>query len=155
MLLIKDVATIIGCLISVITLLTLMTKGGRAFIKNFFKKNTEELRKQNEVQNSDIASIEERLNLILTKFDAIEEVSKQQCRDTIKNIYYKYHNEKKLPLYERRTADKTYDIYFNKFQGNSYASLLYNEICKWEIDTVSYDDLEEEDETTTSVLYKK
>lgn len=142
MLFIKDIASIFGCIISAITLLTLMSKGGRSFIQNLFKKNTEELKKENEAQNSDIQAIEEKLKLILFKFEALEEVSKQQCRDTIKTIYYKYHAEKKLPLYERRTVDKTYEIYTNIFNGNSYASLLYNEICKWEIDTASYEDLE-------------
>ena len=75
----------------------------------------------------------------------LEEHSKQQCRDTIKDIYYRYYEKKKIPLYERKTADKTYDLYVHKFNGNSYVELLYSEIIKWEIDT-SYLDIEKDDE---------
>lgn len=79
----------------------------------------------------------------MIKFDGIEEVSMQQCRNTIKNIYYKYYKTKKIPLYERKTVDKTYKIYSEVFHGNSYAALLYKEICKWEIEPSETDDPEE------------
>lgn len=141
---VKNIAAIIGCILSVISLITISTRGGRAYIQSIFKKNTKELKEENDQQTSDIKSIKEDLGIMLKKFEALEEVSKQQCRDTIKNIYYKYQKDKKIPLYERKTADRTYSIYTKKFLGNSYATLLYNEICKWEIDTLSFQDLEEE-----------
>ena len=54
-------------------------------------------------------------------------------------------------MYERKTADNAYKIYTEKFKGNSYAGLLYNEITKWDIDSISYMDYlnepdDEEDE---------
>ena len=67
---------------------------------------------------------------------------RQPCKP---RIYYKYQKDKRIPLYERKTADKTYHIYKTVFHGNSYASLLYKEICKWEIDTISYQDLTDEE----------
>lgn len=142
---IKNVAAVIGCILSIISLITLCTKGGRAFIHSFFKRNTKEIQDENERQTSDIQQIKETLDLMLLKFDGLEEVSMQQCRDTIKTIYYKYQKDKHIPLYERKTADKTYHIYTTIFHGNSYASLLYKEICKWEIDTTSYQDLIDEE----------
>ena len=141
---VKDIAAIIGCILSLFSLITLMTKNGRTVMRDFFKKHTEDLHKENEQQNSDIETIKKDLEIVLKKFDALEEVSKQQCRNTIKNIYYKYQKDKKIPLYERKTADKTYDIYSKIFKGNSYATLLHNEIIKWEIDTISFQDLEED-----------
>ena len=142
---IKNIAAIIGCILSSISLITLCTKGGRAFIHGFFKRNTKEIQDENERQTSDIQQIKKTLDLMLSKFAGLEEVSMQQCRDTIKTIYYKYHKDKRIPLYERKTADRTYQIYTTIFHGNSYASLLYKEICKWEIDTISYQDLIDEE----------
>ena len=142
---IKNIAAIIGCILSTISLITLCTKGGRAFVHGFFKRNTKEIQDENARQTSDIQHIKEILNLMLNKFAGLEEVSMQQCRDTIKTIYYKYQKDKRIPLYERKTADKTYHIYKTIFHGNSYASLLYKEICKWEIDTISYQDLTDEE----------
>ena len=142
--LVKDIAAVIGCIVSFITLVTLCSKGGRAFIRNIFKKNTEELREENQKQSKAIQDIQDTLQIVVDKLDAEEMILMQECRNTIKNIYYRYQKEKKIPLYERKTADKTYEIYVGKFNGNSYAKLLYDEISKWEIDTVSYDTLEEE-----------
>lgn len=142
---IKNIAAIIGCILSTISLITLCTKGGRAFIHGFFKRNTKEIQDENERQTSDIQQIKKTLDLMLSKFAGLEEVSMQQCRDTIKTIYYKYHKDKRIPLYERKTADRTYQIYTTIFHGNSYAALLYKEICKWEIDTISYQDLIDEE----------
>ena len=142
---IKNIAAIIGCILSTISLITLCTKGGRAFIHGFFKRNTKEIQDENERQTSDIQQIKKTLDLMLSKFAGLEEVSMQQCRDTIKTIYSKYHKDKRIPLYERKTADRTYQIYTTIFHGNSYASLLYKEICKWEIDTISYQDLIDEE----------
>ena len=142
---IKNIAAIIGCILSTISLITLCTKGGRAFVHGFFKRNTKEIQDENERQTSDIQQIKKTLDLMLNKFAGLEEVSMQQCRDTIKTIYYKYHKDKRIPLYERKTADRTYQIYTTIFHGNSYASLLYKEICKWEIDTISYQDLIDEE----------
>lgn len=142
---IKNIAAIIGCILSIISLITLCTKGGRAFIHSFFMRNTKEIQDEDARQTSDIQHIKEILNLMLNKFEGLEEVSMQECRNTIKTIYYKYQKDKRIPLYERKTADKTYHIYTTVFHGNSYAALLYKEICKWEIDTISYQDLIDEE----------
>lgn len=141
---IKNIAAVIGCLVSLITLITLCSKGGRTFIKNIFKKNTVELVQENKQQTQDIEEIKTILNELVKDFDAVKEVSIQQCRNTIKNIYYKYEKTKVVPLYERKSADKTYQIYRDKFHENTYAALLYDEICKWDIEVSSYQDLEED-----------
>ena len=141
---IKNIAAIVGCLVSIITLLSICSKTGRAFITGLFKRNTKTLREENEQQTKDIREIQNTLNLMMEKFSALEEVSMQQCRNTIKNIYYKYSNVKRIPLYERKTVDKTYRIYREVFHGNSYASLLYKEICKWEIEPPDSQDLMDE-----------
>lgn len=140
---VKNIAAIVGCIVSIITLLTLTTKGGRKFIIKLFKTHTKDLVEMNEKQNQSIDTINETLNTILMKLDILETVSQNNCRNDIKNIYYKYHKEKKIPLYERRAADTAYDLYYNSLHGNSYALLLYKEICKWEIDSHVDEDLME------------
>lgn len=141
---VKNIAAIIGCVLSVISLLTICTKGGRDLVRKVFQKNTKDLYKVNERQTADIEEIQKSLQIVLQKMEAGEEFTRQQCRNIIKNIYYKYQKDKKIPLYERKTADTTYEMYTQKYNGNSYAALLYREICKWEIDTVSYQDLIDE-----------
>ena len=141
---IKNIAAVVGCLVSIITLISICSKTGRAFITGLFKRNTKSLHEENEQQTKDIREIQNTLNLMMEKFSALEEVSMQQCRNTIKNIYYKYCTVKRIPLYERKTVDKTYRIYREVFHGNSYASLLYKEICKWEIEPPDSQDLMDE-----------
>lgn len=141
---IKNIAAIIGCVLSLITLISLCSKGGRAAIKSFFKQNTKELQDENERQAKDIKEVKNlvgEMSVQLTNFGLVLE---QQCRDTIKNIYYKYYKERKLPLYERKTVDLTYKLYKDIWDGNTYIKLIYNEITKWEIDTISYETLSEE-----------
>lgn len=141
---IKNIAAIVGCLVSIITLLSICSKTGRAFITGLFKRNTMTLHEENMQQTKDIKEIRETLNQMMIKFGGLEEVSMQQCRNTIKNVYYRYYKTKKVPLYERKTVDKTYRIYRDVFHGNSYASLLYNEICKWEVEPSESDEIMEE-----------
>ena len=86
---VKDIASIFGCLISLITLITLCSKGGRSFIKGLFARNTKELQEENKQQFEDIKEIKETLNQVLLKMGGLEEISMQQCRNIIKNIYYK------------------------------------------------------------------
>lgn len=132
--LLKNISTILSIIISVCAVLTLISKGFRNLITRLFKSS-----------NNDITKIKESVEKISSVISVLEEHSKQQCRDTIKDIYYKYYEKKKIPLYERKTADKTYDLYVHKFNGNSYVELLYSEIIKWEIDT-SYLDIEKDDD---------
>jgi len=141
---IRNIAAIVGCIISIITLLSICSKTGRAFITGLFRRNTLSLHEENAQQSKDIKEIQDTLNQMMIKFGGLEEVSMQQCRNTIKNVYYRYYKTKKVPLYERKTVDKTYRIYREVFHGNSYATLLYNEICKWEVEPSEHDEIMEE-----------
>lgn len=142
---IKDAAAIAGLILSLSSVIVLCSKGGRKLISYLMKTNITELQQADQEQNERIERIETSLSLLNQKvdtlnekYDAVEKMSMQQCRDVIKNIYYNYEKQKKIPLYERKTADAAYELYTNTFHGNSYAKLLYEEICKWPIDTVNY-----------------
>lgn len=130
----KDVAAISGCIIGLINLITLCTKAGRNFVKKLFTKNTKDIKETDNQQSKDIKEIKDAVVLLSANMNIVQEALKQECRDKLKDIYYKYCKTKKIPLYERKTADVVYTLYKEKFNGNSYAALLYEEICKWEID---------------------
>ena len=138
---INYITALLSCLLSIFAVATIFSKSGRGIIKKLFKKNTKFLKETNDQQNGDIqeirltlASLGEQNELLQKQVMNLQESAKQELRNEIKNIYYKYVTERKLPLYERETADVVYKLYSQEFDGNSYASLLYTEICKWEID---------------------
>ena len=79
-----------------------------------------------------VDSLEQRFE---KRFDVDENFNAEICRSAIKDIYYRYNKTQKIPLYERKMADSLYKIYSEQFHQNSYGQLLYQEICKWEIDT--------------------
>lgn len=131
---VKDIAALVGLVLSIITLITVFTKCGNTFIKSIFKKNTQKITDENCQQKEDIEEIKELIGKLSTDLDLVKDGVRQQLRDIIKNIYYKYHTEKRIPIYERKTVDVTYLLYSEGFHSNSYISLLYQEICKWSID---------------------
>lgn len=141
---VKDIAAAIGLILSIISLLTVFTKGGRTFVKNLFKKNTQEINDTNCQQNKDIEEIKQLLNKFSIDMELVKDGTKQQLRNIIKNIYYRYRTEKRIPIYERKTADATYILYSEGFHSNSYISLLYQEICKWAIDNTLDRDIDED-----------
>lgn len=139
----KDIAAAIGLILSVVSLLTLCTKGGRSLIAKMFAKNTHDIVEENRIQTQNIKEIKDQLDVLLRKVGTLQDFSMQQCRNTIKTIYYAYVNEQRIPLYERKTADFAYKIYTEEFNGNSYASLLYEEIVKWPVDAGGLRDVDD------------
>ena len=142
---VKNIAAIVGCVLSIISLITIFTKAGRAAIKSFFKQNTKDIEDENARQADDIKEIRTAVDAMSTQLNALSAILKQQCRDTIKNIYYKYCKEKRIPLYERKTVDATFKLYREIWDGNSYVILMHNEIEKWEIDSTSSIFVDEDD----------
>ena len=137
---IKNIAAVVGLILSLTTLFTLTTKAGRNLVKKVVLKNTQDLKKENEQQYASISELkafitdlQNSVNELQNTMDAVREVSMQDCRNIIESIYQTYEPAQKIPLSKRKTADVTYRIYVDKFNGNSYAKLLYEEICKWEI----------------------
>ncbi|MDR3150003.1 MAG: hypothetical protein LBT88_08370 [Oscillospiraceae bacterium] len=63
--------------------------------------------------------------------DITTEFIKAQCRDIVKNIFYRYNDTKILPLYEKKTLMNISELYVGKLGGNSYAGLLLDEMDAW------------------------
>lgn len=139
---VKDIGSLLGVILSVVSVIGIVTKFQNKHFKKLFDEHSEEIRKSDEKQTKEITEIKGTLNNLTTKvdslqerFDIVENFNAEICRNSIKNIYYQYNKIQKIPLYERKMADSLYKIYSEQFHQNSYGRLLYQEICKWEIDS--------------------
>lgn len=139
---IKNVGALLTLLLSTISIAGVITKLLSKRYDRLFDEHLEEIRKNDKKQTEEITEIKDTLNNLTTKvddlekrFDVDEDFNAEICRQVIKDIYYKYNKTQKIPLYERKMADSLYKIYSEQFHQNSYGQLLYQEICKWEIDT--------------------
>ena len=136
----KDIAAVIGVILSASSLVALVSKTARSWLVKIFGKYG----KSKEVYNS-INEIKEMLERHINDEKEFKdgvaqmneiniEFTKTQCRNIIKTIFYKYKDSKELPLYEKKTLMSVEDLYINKLHGNSFASLLLDEMSDWEID---------------------
>lgn len=139
---IKNIASIIGLVLSCITLLTLCSNAGRSLIGSIFKKYNKDQDSTLQEVREDLKKIKEALDSHIKdsedfkaesrKSDSITlDFTKQQCRDKVVEIYETYQHEAQLPLREYKRLLYIEDIYINKLQGNSYASELINEMKTW------------------------
>lgn len=138
---VKNIGSLLGLFISFASAIGIVAKFQNKHYKRLFDEHLEEIRKNDKKQTEEITEIKNTLNNLTTKvddlqkrFDVVEDFNAEICRNTIKNIYYQYNKTQKIPLYERKMADSLYKIYSEQFHQNSYGQLLYQEICKWEID---------------------
>lgn len=138
---VKNIGSLLGLFISFASAIGIVAKFQNKHYKRLFDEHLEEIRKNDKKQTEEITEIKDTLNNLATKvdslqkrFDVVEDFNAEICRNTIKNIYYQYNKTQKIPLYERKMADSLYKMYSEQFHQNSYGQLLYQEICKWEID---------------------
>ena len=139
---VKNIGSLLGLFLSIASAVGIVAKFQNKHYKKLFDEYSEEIRKNDKKQTEEITEIKDTLNNLATKVDGLEKSSDvvedfnaEICRQVIKDIYYKYNKTQKIPLYERKMADSLYKIYSEQFHQNSYGQLLYQEICKWEIDT--------------------
>ena len=139
---VKNIGSLLGLFLTCASAIGVVAKFQNKYYKRLFDEHSEEIRKNDEKQTEEIAEIKNTLNNLATKVDGLEKRSDvdenfnaEICRSAIKDIYYRYNKTQKIPLYERKMADSLYKIYSEQFHQNSYGQLLYQEICKWEIDT--------------------
>ena len=138
---VKNIGSLLGLFLSTVSVAGIITKFLSKRYDRLFDEHLEEIRKNDKKQTEEITEIKDTLNNLATKVDGLEKSSDvvedfnaEICRNAIKDIYYKYNKTQKIPLYERKMADSLYKIYSEQFHQNSYGQLLYQEICKWEID---------------------
>ena len=128
---VKNFGSLVAVVLSCVSLGQFLSKR----IDKLFDEHLEEIRENDKKQTEEITEIKDTLNNLEKRFNVDEDFNAEICRSAIKDIYYRYNKTQKIPLYERKMADSLYKIYSEQFHQNSYGQLLYQEICKWEIDT--------------------
>lgn len=138
---IKNLGALVGLFLSMMSAIGVITKMQNKHFKKLFDEHSAEIKKNDEKQTKEIEEIKEALKKLDEKvedldqrFAQVQNFCAEDCRNAIKTIYYQYNTAKKIPLYERKMADSLYKIYNEQFHRNSYGKLLYEEICKWEIE---------------------
>jgi hypothetical protein len=146
---IKNIAIVLGCVSTALTLIITISKSAREWFKKLLTKRMDEKCKENKIDNLEnkvdgivikldkyIASDNEFKEALLNDINVQKDFAKDQCRNTIKDIFYRYCDSKRIPLYELKIAKATFETYSNpkKLNSNSYISLLFNEMLKWDID---------------------
>lgn len=138
---VKNVAAVIGLIISFFTVVTLCSDKAKKLISSIFKKYNKEQDKDIEEIKQNIQSMIERMEHQDKKLDGLVqngeialEFTRQQCRNIIKDMFYKYYDTKVLPLYEYKTLMYVEEIYIGRLNSNSYASELITEMKKWKVD---------------------
>lgn len=141
---IKNIAAVIGVLLSAATLLAFVSDKARNIAAKFFGHIFKKYGNK-ETLDSEIADIKKLLERHIEEEQAFKdgvmrmneiniEFTKTQCRNIIKNTFYKYNDSKVLPLYEKKTLMYVDDLYTKQLEGNSFASLLLSEMSEWDID---------------------
>lgn len=128
---VKNIGSLVAVVLSCVSLGQFLSKR----IDKLFDEHLEEIRENDKKQTEEITEIKDTLDNLEKRFNVDENFNAEICRSAIKDIYYRYNKTQKIPLYERKMADSLYKIYSEQFHQNSYGQLLYQEICKWEIDT--------------------
>lgn len=142
---VKNIGSLLTLILSLTSIIGAAAKFQNKYYKRMFDEHSEKMKENDKKQTEEITEIKKTLNNLTTKVDSlekrfekrsdvVEDFNAEICRNVIKDIYYKYNKTQKIPLYERKMADSLYKFYSEQFHQNSYGRLLYQEICKWEIE---------------------
>lgn len=137
---VKDIATVIGCITGCIGLLTALCRplrkfliewvqriSGKSKVENQLTEIKKILEKQAEDQLAFQAKVEASLNIAL-------EFTEKQCRSDIKEIFYTYRDVKRLPLYEKKALMDIEELYIKKLNKNHWGKTLLEEMATWDVD---------------------
>lgn len=131
---VKNIGTVIGLVLSVITLITLCCKPLRRKIGNVIRKasNMEETSQAlDEVRAmmQQIMATEESNQAMMENF---KESQLSLLRDSITRLYFKYLPEKQVPTYGRKDMVNLFESY-QRLGGNSYVRTIYEEFMEWQV----------------------
>ncbi len=131
---VKNIAAILGAILSLVAVITLCCKPIKLYIANALKKYQSE--QDDKVQQN---TLKATLKRIENKLDATVAYTTEACRGEIKNMFYKYIGNKTLPYYEKMHMLHIEDIYVNKLQKNHYTKGLIEEMKTWSVDYTGVD----------------
>lgn len=131
---VKNIAAILGAILSLAAVITLCCKPIKLYIANALKKYQSE--QDDKVKQN---TLKATLKRIENKLDATVAYTTEACRGEIKNMFYKYIGNKTLPYYEKMHMIHIEDIYVNKLQKNHYTKGLIEEMKTWSVDYTGVD----------------
>lgn len=131
---IKNIAAILGAILSLSAVITLCCKPIKLYIANALKKYQSE--QDDKIKQN---TLKATLKRIENKLDATVAYTTEACRGEIKNMFYKYIGNKTLPYYEKMHMLHIEDIYVNKLQKNHYTKGLIEEMKTWSVDYTGVD----------------
>jgi hypothetical protein len=131
---VKNIAAILGAILSLSAVITLCCKPIKLYIASALKKYQNE--QDDKVQQN---TLKATLKRIENKLDATVAYTTEACRGEIKNMFYRYMENKTLPYYEKMHMLQIEDIYVNKLQKNHYTKGLIDEMKTWSVDYTGVD----------------
>lgn len=131
---VKNIAAILGAILSLSALITLCCKPIKLYIASALKKYQSE--QDDKIKQN---TLKATLKRIENKLDATVAYTTEACRGEIKNMFYKYIDNKTLPYYEKMHMLQIEDIYVNKLQKNHYTKGLIEEMKTWSVDYTGVD----------------
>lgn len=131
---VKNIAAILGAILSLSAVITLCCKPIKLYIANALKQYQSE--QDDKIKQN---TLKATLKRIENKLDATVAYTTEACRGEIKNMFYKYIDNKTLPYYEKMHMLQIEDIYVNKLQKNHYTKGLIEEMKTWSIDYTGVD----------------
>ena len=131
---VKNIAAILGAILSLSAVITLCCKPIKAYIAKALERYIHE--QDDKVKQN---TLKATLKRIENKLDATVAYTTEACRGEIKNMFYKYIGNKTLPYYEKMHMLQIEDIYVNKLQKNHYTKGLIEEMKTWAVDYTGVD----------------
>lgn len=131
---VKNIAAILGAILSLAAVITLCCKPIKLYIASALKKYQNE--QDDKIKQN---TLKATLKRIENKLDATVAYTTEACRGEIKNMFYKYIGNKTLPYYEKMHMIQIEDIYVNKLQKNHYTKGLIEEMKTWSVDYTGVD----------------
>ena len=131
---VKNIAAIFGAILSLSALNTLCCKPIKLCIAKALKKYQSE--QDDKIKQN---TLKATLKRIESKLDATVAYTTEACRGEIKNMFYKYIDNKTLPYYEKMHMLKIEGIYVNNLQKNHYTKGLIEEMKTWSVDYTGVD----------------
>ena len=131
---VKNIAAILGAILSLSAVITLCCKPIKLYIASSLKKYQSE--QDDKIKQNTLKAMLKRIE---NKLDATVAYTTEACRGEIKNMFYKYIDNKMLPYYEKMHMLQIEDIYVNKLQKNHYTKGLIEEMKTWSVDYTGVD----------------
>lgn len=149
---IKDVATVVGCIMSCMALMTAVCKPIRQKFVSFVihSSGKDEVEKHLAEIKAMIAERDKKdaefQRTVLDQLQITTDFTVAECRGIIKDMFYKYKGSRVLPLYEKKRLMEIQELYMTRLHQNHWGKTLLDAMADWDVDDSHTDIIGIEDE---------